>query len=88
MEARMAEDTRLDQVLHKVNPERRGTLKKIIAGAAFVVPTVASFAVADLAYGSVGSGVTTTTVIDSTTITATTIVTLVQTVTVTSCDIG
>jgi hypothetical protein len=86
----MSDDTRLEPVLTAVSPEKRDTLRKIIAGAAFAVPTVASFAVADLAFAQVGSGVSvttlTTTLITATiseTVTAITTTTVTATVTTT-----
>jgi hypothetical protein len=63
----------LERVLQIVDPAKRDFLKKMIIGTAFVVPTVASFAVADLAYGQVGSPGTTTTLTLTTTIFTTTI---------------
>ena len=36
-------DDELDSVLDRIDPEKRAFLKKLIAGTAFVVPTVASF---------------------------------------------
>ena len=36
-------DSELDNVLARVDPEKRAFLKKIVVGTAFVVPTVVSF---------------------------------------------
>jgi hypothetical protein len=84
-------DDRLDEVLKTVDPEKRGFIRKLVVGAAFVVPTVASFAVSDLAYAHIGSGVSVTTttlgtVTETLTVTGTTTATetLTGTVTITT----
>lgn len=90
-------DEKLEQVLQKVEPEKRSTLRKLVLGAAFAVPVIASFSVKELAAAGTGSfGTTvTTTVTDlvttvtftirstafSTTTTTTTITTLVTSTT-------
>jgi len=68
---------KLDQVLRTIDPGKRSALKKLLAGAAFAVPIIASYSVKDLAYGTVGScPLTLTTVV---TITGTTTVIVTQT---------
>jgi hypothetical protein len=76
----MQDEQRIDAALQTVDPDKRGALRKIIAGAAFAVPTIASFAVSDLAVAQVGSGVTLTTV-TTTTGGVTTVVTTVTKIT-------
>jgi hypothetical protein len=53
---------KIEQALAVVDPSKRAFLKKLLVGAAFAVPTVASFSVKDLAHASVGSPITITTV--------------------------
>lgn len=53
-------DEKLGRVLEAVDPNRRAVLKKLLLGAAFSVPIIASFSVRDLARAQVGSGSTTT----------------------------
>jgi hypothetical protein len=92
----MAND-RFEQALATLDPNKRALLKRIVAGAAFVVPAIASFAVADLAYGQIGScststatstvtisDVTTTTTVEGVQTTTTTTATGTVTATVTS----
>ena len=43
-------DDKIDQVLRTVDPAKRTTLKKLVIGAAFAVPIIASYSVKDLAY--------------------------------------
>ena len=43
-------DDRVDSVLQDVDPQKRALLKKLIVGAAFAVPMVASYSVKDLAF--------------------------------------
>ena len=43
-------DDKLEPVLDGVDPRKRMFLKKLIAGTAFAVPVVASYAVKDLAF--------------------------------------
>lgn len=57
-------DEKIDQVLDKVDPRRRMLLKKLVLGAGFAIPVVASFSVKELAAAGVGSGGTTLTVTD------------------------
>jgi hypothetical protein len=52
---------KLHQVLQVVDPAKRDFLKKLVVGAAFAVPTMASFSVKDLAQASAGSPITTST---------------------------
>jgi hypothetical protein len=54
-------DEKLEQVLQKVEPEKRSMLKKLVVGAAFAVPVIASFSVKELAAAGTGSFATTTT---------------------------
>ena len=54
-------DEKLDRVLRTVDPRRRSFLKKLVLGAAFSVPIIASYSVKDLAYAQVGSPPPTTT---------------------------
>ena len=75
----------LDQVLRTVDPAKRVSLKKLVLGAAFAVPIIASYSVKDLAYGQVGScpvTITSTSEFFLTTFTTTT-TTVVVTVTAT-----
>src|SRR5262245_13590546 len=85
----MASD-KFEQALAVLDPSKRALLKRIVAGAAFVVPAISSFAVGDLA--SAGPACTTTivtTLVTTGTFTVTTtsliqqIVTLTSTLTVT-----
>lgn len=55
-------DEKLDQLLERIDTSKRDTIRKIVIGAGFAVPTVGSFAVTDLAYGQVGSPGTTSAV--------------------------
>jgi len=55
----MAED-KFEQVLKVVDPGKRDFLKKLVVGAAFAVPTIASFSVKDLAHASIRSIITST----------------------------
>ena len=64
-----------EQALSALTPSKRTFLKGIVAGAAFAIPTITSFPVRDLAFGQVGTGITTTTVTTSTIITTTPITT-------------
>jgi len=57
-------DDKLEQALSAVDPKKRDLLKKMLVGAAFAVPTVASFSVRDLAYGQISSPITSVTVVD------------------------
>jgi len=52
---------KLEQVLEKVEPEKRSTLRKLVLGASFAVPVIASFSVKELASAATGSFGTTTT---------------------------
>jgi hypothetical protein len=55
-------DDKVDGLLRDVDPRKRGFLKKLIVGAAFAVPMVASYSVKDLAFAQ-GSLTTTTTTV-------------------------
>lgn len=86
-------DEKLEQVLQKVDPEKRSTLKKLVLGASFAVPVIASFSVKELAAAGTGSfdtTVTTTTTETFTTFTFTeftsTFITSTTTTTVTTTD--
>jgi len=57
-------DDKLEQALSAVDPKKRDLLKKMLIGAAFAVPTVASFSVRDLAYGQISSTLTATVSLD------------------------
>jgi len=55
-------DEKLERVFQTVDdPGKRATLKKLVLGAAFAVPIIASFSVKDLAYAGTGSLGTTVT---------------------------
>jgi hypothetical protein len=54
------DEQRLERVLGIVAPARRAAIKKLV-GIGFAVPTVASFAVKDLAFGLAISDATVTT---------------------------
>ena len=41
---------KVDEVLRDVDPRKRAFLKRLIVGAAFAVPMVASYSVKDLAF--------------------------------------
>jgi len=56
------DDKKLEEVLRIVDPKRRDFLKKLVVGAAFTVPIVASYSVKDLGAQMIGSPVTTETV--------------------------
>ena len=78
-------DKKLEQVLDKVDPGRRTMLRKLVLGAGFAVPVIASFSVKELAAAGTGSlgtlTVTSTVLIDteaSTTTTTTSIFTVTQ----------
>jgi hypothetical protein len=75
-------DKRLEQVLDKVDPARRTMLRKLVLGAGFAVPVIASFSVKELAAAGTGSlgtlTITSTVLIDTegfTTTTSTSVVT-------------
>jgi hypothetical protein len=53
-------DEKFERVFRTVDANRRATLKKLVTGAAFSVPIIASFSVPDLANAQVDSGATTT----------------------------
>jgi hypothetical protein len=48
-------DEKLDLALQNVDPERRAVIKKLVLGAAFAIPIIASFSVTDLHAGGIGS---------------------------------
>jgi hypothetical protein len=52
---------KVDDILRNVDPERRSFLRKLVIGAGFAVPIVASYSVKDLAYAQIGSPPSTTT---------------------------
>jgi hypothetical protein len=56
------EQEKVEQALHAVDPAKREFLKKLLVGAAFAVPTIASFSVKDLAHASVASPITITSI--------------------------
>ena len=66
------EDKKLEEVLQIIDPKRRVFLKRLVAGAAFAVPLVASYSVKDLGAQVIGSPGTTTTSDASTTTALTT----------------
>ena len=66
---------KFEQALAVLDPSKRALLKRIVAGAAFAVPAISSFAVGDLA--SAGPACTTTI---ATTITSVGTVTVVTTI--------
>ena len=80
-------DKKLEQVLDKVDPGRRTMLRKLVLGAGFAVPVIASFSVKELAAAGTGS-LGTLTIIStvliateaSTTTTSTSAVTITSTV--------
>ena len=45
------ENGRLEQALETIEPNRREAMRKIVAGAAFVAPVVASFAINGMTVG-------------------------------------
>ena len=55
------DDEKLDQMLQTVDSGRRATLKKLVLGAAFSIPIIASFAVKDLANAQTDSAPVVTT---------------------------
>ena len=79
-------DEKLERVLKDVEPARRAALKKLVLGAAFSIPLIASFSVGDLHAAGLGSGNTTTTTSATITsfLTVTTTSATTVTVTVTS----
>ena len=80
-------DEKLEQVLQKVEPEKRSTLKKLVLAAGFAVPVIASFSVKELAAagtGSFGTTVTATVTDFVTTVTFTISSTVVSTSTTTT----
>jgi hypothetical protein len=56
------ENDKLQEALRVVDPAKRAFLRKMVLGAAFAVPTIASFSVKDLAQAYGGSPITKTTV--------------------------
>jgi hypothetical protein len=57
-------EEKLDSALQTVDPGRRAIIKKLVLGAAFAVPIIASFSVTELhaqAVGSVSTAITTVT---------------------------
>jgi hypothetical protein len=48
-------DEKLERALQSVDPERRAVIKKLVLGAAFAVPIIASFSVTELHAQQVGS---------------------------------
>ena len=77
--------TKFEQALAVLDPSKRALLKRIVAGAAFAVPAISSFAIGDLA--SAGPGCTTTiatTITRVGTVTATTTTAIVSTRTTTT----
>ena len=74
----MAAD-RFEHVLGTLDPSKRELIKKLVVGVAFAVPTVASYAVKDLAFAAVGSPGTTTTLFQTITTAATVTLTLTHT---------
>ena len=67
------DNEKIELVLRTVEPAKRVFLKKLVIGAAFAVPIIASYSVKDLAYATVASGCTATVTI-ATDVTVTTIV--------------
>jgi hypothetical protein len=61
-------EEKLDSALEAVDPGRRAMIKKLVLGAAFAVPIIASFSVTDLHAQAVGS-LSTSTVTSITTVT-------------------
>jgi hypothetical protein len=53
-------DDKLEHVLRTVDAGKRSFLRKLITGASFAVPIVASYSAKDLAYAQVGSPTTCT----------------------------
>ncbi|HXJ77990.1 MAG TPA: hypothetical protein VMS64_04825 [Candidatus Methylomirabilis sp.] len=66
----MAND-KFEQALAALDPSKRALLKRIIAAAAFAVPTISSFAVRDLAAGPAACVTTVTTSVTAATVTKT-----------------
>jgi len=60
------EDKKLEEVLQIVDPKRRAFLKKLVVGAAFTVPLVASYSVKELGAQMIGSPPITSTATAST----------------------
>jgi hypothetical protein len=54
-------DEKLERALQSVDAERRAVIKKLVLGAAFAVPIIASFSVTDLHAGGIGSMTVTST---------------------------
>ena len=77
-------NNKFEEALTALDAEKRALLKRIVAGAAFAVPTIASFAVSDLAAGTIGSCVTLTITVVATSQTTTTSTQTVTGVTVTT----
>lgn len=71
---------KIEQVLRTVDPAKRTFLKKLVIGAAFAIPIIASYSVKDLSYAKVTSGCTDTLIMDAVA-TVTTTVTVFTTTT-------
>ncbi len=54
-------DEKLERALQTVDPGRRAIIKKLVLGAAFAVPIIASFSVTDLHASGMGSAMTSST---------------------------
>src|SRR5262249_7750762 len=86
-------NNKFEEALAGLDVEKRALLKRIVAGAAFAVPTIASFAVSDLAAGPIGSCLTLTVTAVATSLSTftstqtTTIVTITTTFTTTTTTI-
>lgn len=75
------DNDKIEQVLRTVDPAKRTFLKKLLIGAAFAVPIIASYSVKDLAYADVGSPITTTKTATATATATTTTFTTTKTTT-------
>ena len=64
----MAND-KFEQALSALDPSKRALLKRIVAAAAFAVPTISSFAVRDLPAGPAACVTTVTTSVTAATVT-------------------
>ena len=78
------DERKLERILDRVDRDRRAVLKKLIMGAAFSIPIIASFSVGELHADGLGSGPTTTTSMKTLTSTSTTTTTKTSSTTTTS----
>ena len=75
-------DEKFERAFRTVDPGRRATLKKVVLGAAFSVPIIASFSLKDVANATTTSSTKLSTETDTVTVTE------IFTITVSTCTPG